>query len=77
MSARPSARRPESGPGKAADREGADRLLAEGASNKLIARRLEELLLSATETRIDAELTLGRHEEFTLYCAVALANSSE
>ena len=26
------------------------------------ARRLEELLLSATETRIDAELTLGRHE---------------
>jgi DNA-binding SARP family transcriptional activator len=26
------------------------------------ARRLEELLLAATETRIDAELTLGRHE---------------
>ena len=26
------------------------------------ARRLEELLLSATETRIDAGLTLGRHE---------------
>ena len=29
------------------------------------ARRLEELLLSATETRIDAELTLGRHEAVT------------
>ena len=27
------------------------------------ARRLEELLLSATETRIDAGLTLGRHED--------------
>ena len=27
------------------------------------ARRLEELLLAATETRIDAELTLGRHED--------------
>ena len=26
------------------------------------ARRLEELFLAATETRIDAELTLGRHE---------------
>ncbi len=26
------------------------------------ARRLEELLLAATETRMDAELTLGRHE---------------
>ena len=29
------------------------------------ARRLEELLLAATETRIDAELTLGRHEAVT------------
>ena len=29
------------------------------------ARRLEELLLSATETRLDAELTLGRHEAVT------------
>ncbi|HEX4434645.1 MAG TPA: BTAD domain-containing putative transcriptional regulator, partial [Acidimicrobiales bacterium] len=29
------------------------------------ARRLEELRLSATETRIDAELTLGRHEAVT------------
>jgi DNA-binding SARP family transcriptional activator len=29
------------------------------------ARRLEELLLSAAETRIDAELTLGRHEAVT------------
>ena len=29
------------------------------------ARRLEDLLLSATETRIDAELTLGRHEAVT------------
>ena len=29
------------------------------------ARRLEELLLSATESRIDAELTLGRHEAVT------------
>ena len=29
------------------------------------ARRLEELLMSATETRIDAELTLGRHEAVT------------
>ena len=29
------------------------------------ARRLEELLLSARETRIDAELTLGRHEAVT------------
>jgi DNA-binding SARP family transcriptional activator len=29
------------------------------------ARRLEELLLSATETRMDAELTLGRHEAVT------------
>jgi DNA-binding SARP family transcriptional activator/tetratricopeptide (TPR) repeat protein len=29
------------------------------------ARRLEELLLSATETRLDGELTLGRHEAVT------------
>jgi len=29
------------------------------------ARRLEELLLAATETRMDAELTLGRHEAVT------------
>jgi DNA-binding SARP family transcriptional activator/tetratricopeptide (TPR) repeat protein len=29
------------------------------------ARRLEELLLSATETRMDAELTMGRHEAVT------------
>jgi len=29
------------------------------------ARRLEELLLSASEMRIDAELTLGRHEAMT------------
>ncbi|HWD56451.1 MAG TPA: BTAD domain-containing putative transcriptional regulator [Acidimicrobiales bacterium] len=29
------------------------------------ARRLEELLLAAIETRIDAEITLGRHESLT------------
>ena len=29
------------------------------------ARRLEELRLLATETRIDAELTMGRHEAVT------------
>ena len=29
------------------------------------ARRLEELMLSATETRLDGELTLGRHEAVT------------